>query len=84
MKLLCHAIPILNMLGFCPGGSSFWPGNLFHPSQREARFNEIRDEMKRILTRGGWPKKMVEGSIPILPICAFTGDNVINVMVDRA
>ncbi|CAK9072853.1 unnamed protein product [Durusdinium trenchii] len=53
--------------------------DLFYGSgrAREERFNEIRSEVKRLLAKVGWPKGVVETSIPILPLCSHTGDNVI-------
>jgi elongation factor 1-alpha len=44
---------------------------------KEERFNEIRDEMDRMLIRVGWPKKFVEESVPKLPISGWKGDNLI-------
>jgi elongation factor 1-alpha len=44
---------------------------------KEERFNEIRDEMDRMLIRVGWPKKFIEESVPKLPISGWKGDNLI-------
>merc|ERR1711976_239503 len=34
---------------------------------KEARYNEIRDEMKSMLVKVGWPKGFVEKKTPIMP-----------------
>jgi elongation factor 1-alpha len=44
---------------------------------KEERFNEIRDEMDRMLIRVGWPKKFIEEAVPKLPISGWKGDNLI-------
>jgi elongation factor 1-alpha len=43
----------------------------------EARYNEIRDEMKHMLLKVGWKKSFVNESLPILPISGWMGDNLI-------
>jgi elongation factor 1-alpha len=40
----------------------------------EARFNEIRDEVTRMLGQVGWKNKLPE--IPIIPLSAYLGDNL--------
>jgi len=44
---------------------------------KEERYNEIRDEMDRMLIRVGWPKKFIEESVPKMPISGWKGDNLI-------
>eukprot|EP00892_Ulva_mutabilis_P007915 jgi/Ulvmu1/5496/UM023_0032.1 len=44
---------------------------------KEARYTEIKDEMKHMLTKVGWKKDFVEGSVPFLPISGWHGDNLI-------
>jgi len=43
----------------------------------EARYNEIRDEMKHMLGKVGWKKAYIKDSLPILPISGWQGDNLI-------
>nr|AIM46994.1 translation elongation factor-like protein [Colpodella angusta] len=44
---------------------------------KQARYEEIKDEMKTMLTRVGWKKEFVDGSVPIMPISGWMGDNLI-------
>ncbi|EER00160.1 elongation factor 1-alpha, putative, partial [Perkinsus marinus ATCC 50983] len=44
---------------------------------KEARYTEIRDEMRNMLGRVGWKKDFVEKCVPILPISGWCGDNLI-------
>jgi len=44
---------------------------------KEARYNEIRDEMKSMLAKVGWPANFVEKRVPLLPISGWEGDNLI-------
>jgi elongation factor 1-alpha len=44
---------------------------------KEARFNEIRDEMKNMLIKVGWPKPFVEKRLPVIPISGWCGDNLL-------
>ena len=43
----------------------------------KARYDEIADEIKNMLIRVGLKKDFVEGSIPVLPISGWMGDNLI-------
>jgi elongation factor 1-alpha len=43
----------------------------------EERFNEVRDEMRSMLTKVGWKKNFVKNSVPIIPMSGFKGDNLI-------
>jgi len=43
----------------------------------EERYNEIRDEMKNMLTRVGWKKDFVANSVPVIPISGWMGDNLL-------
>jgi elongation factor 1-alpha len=44
---------------------------------KEGRYEEIKEEMKKVLTKVGWKKEYVEKSVPFLPISVWVGDNVI-------
>jgi len=44
---------------------------------KEARYNEIRDEMKSMLVKVGWPKGFVEKKVPVMPISGWMGDNLL-------
>jgi elongation factor 1-alpha len=44
---------------------------------KEARYNEIRDEMINMLVKLGWKKPFVMSRVPILPISGWIGDNLI-------
>merc|ERR1711868_262672 len=44
---------------------------------KEARFNEIADEMKSTIIKVGWPKPFVMNRTPILPISGWHGDNLL-------
>lgn len=44
---------------------------------KEERYNEIKDEMKHMLTKVGWKKDFVDSSVPFLPISGWIGDNLI-------
>merc|ERR1711990_430236 len=45
---------------------------------KEARFNEIADEMKSTLIKVGWPKPFVMNRTPVLPISGWHGDNLLS------
>jgi len=42
-----------------------------------ARYQESANEIRHLLIRIGWIKKFIEESVPIIPISALHGDNVI-------
>jgi elongation factor 1-alpha len=44
---------------------------------KEARYNEIRDEMRHMLVKVGWKPDFVEKSVPVLPISGWMGDNLV-------
>nr|AIM46993.1 translation elongation factor-like protein [Voromonas pontica] len=44
---------------------------------KESRYNEIRDEMRNMLTRVGWKKDFVAGSVAVVPISGWMGDNLL-------
>lgn len=51
----------------------------------EARFNEIRDEVIRMLKQVGWSNKLPDakkgrelGEVPVIPISGWTGENLTN------
>lgn len=43
----------------------------------EERFNEIRDEVKKMLVACGWKKEFVDSSVAFIPISGWIGDNLI-------
>jgi elongation factor 1-alpha len=45
---------------------------------KEARYNEVRDEMKSTLIKVGWPKPTVDTQVPFLPISGWIGDNLLH------
>jgi elongation factor 1-alpha len=44
---------------------------------KQTRYNEIKEEMERMLTRVGWLKPFVDNCVPFLPISGWRGDNLI-------
>jgi elongation factor 1-alpha len=44
----------------------------------QGRYEEIRDEMKNMLVKVGWKKDFVEGSVPVMPISGWMGDNLLS------
>merc|ERR1712167_373080 len=44
---------------------------------KEARYNEIMEEMKLMLVKVGWPKGFVEKRVPVIPISGWCGDNLL-------
>merc|ERR1711908_33343 len=44
----------------------------------EARYTEIRDEMKSMLIKVGWPKGFVEKKVPVVRISGWCGDNLLS------
>lgn len=43
----------------------------------EEKFNELRAEVQNMLVQVGWPKPFVTNNVPILPISAWIGDNLL-------
>jgi elongation factor 1-alpha len=43
----------------------------------QARYDEIKNEMKEMLIKIGWKKEFVEESVPMIPISGWIGDNLI-------
>jgi elongation factor 1-alpha len=43
----------------------------------QARYDEIKNEMREMLIKIGWKKEFVEESVPIVPISGWIGDNLI-------
>ncbi|KAG1667522.1 hypothetical protein FOA52_003860 [Chlamydomonas sp. UWO 241] len=43
----------------------------------EARYHEIRDEMKHMLVRVGWKEDFLDSCVPTVPISGWMGDNLI-------
>merc|ERR1712023_11122 len=44
---------------------------------KQARYEEIRDDMKNMLAKVGWKKDFINECLPILPISGWMGDNLI-------
>merc|ERR1712057_24704 len=44
---------------------------------KEARYNEIMEEMKLMLVKVGWPQTFVSKRVPIIPISGWCGDNLL-------
>lgn len=44
---------------------------------KEERYKEIAEEMRHMLVKVGWKDDFVKGSVPILPISGWQGDNLI-------
>ncbi|KAF4691169.1 hypothetical protein FOZ60_016156 [Perkinsus olseni] len=44
---------------------------------KQARYEEIRDEMRNMLGRVGWKKDFIEKCVPVIPISGWIGDNLI-------
>jgi len=44
---------------------------------KQARYEEIRDEMQHMLCKVGWKPDFVKASVPVLPISGWMGDNLI-------
>jgi len=42
----------------------------------QARYEEVKNEMKEMLVRAGWKKEFIEESVPMLPISGWVGDNL--------
>jgi len=43
----------------------------------QARYDEVKNEMKEMLVKIGWKKDFVDESVAILPISGWIGDNLI-------
>jgi len=44
---------------------------------KQARYEEVSNEMRSMLVKVGWKKDMVEKSVPFLPISGWMGDNLL-------
>jgi elongation factor 1-alpha len=44
---------------------------------KEDRYTEIRNEMQNMLCKVGWKKDFVFGSVPVMPISGWMGDNLL-------
>jgi len=44
---------------------------------KQARYDEVSNEMKSMLVKVGWKKDMVEKNVPFLPISGWVGDNLL-------
>jgi elongation factor 1-alpha len=43
----------------------------------QARYDEVKNEMKEMLIKIGWKKEFVDASVPVVPISGWMGDNLI-------
>jgi len=43
---------------------------------KKSRYDEVGGEMKNMLIKVGWKKDFVEGSVPVLPLSGWMGDNL--------
>jgi len=44
---------------------------------KQARYEEVSNEMKSMLVKVGWKKDMVEKQVPFMPISGWMGDNLL-------
>merc|ERR1712206_11117 len=44
---------------------------------KQARYDEIANEMKSMLVKVGWKKDFIEKNTPVLPISGWMGDNLL-------
>jgi len=44
---------------------------------KQARYDEIANEMRNMLVKVGWKKDQVEGGVPYMPISGWMGDNLL-------
>jgi len=44
---------------------------------KQARYEEVRDEMRNMLMKVGWKKDFVAKSVPVMPISGWIGDNLL-------
>lgn len=44
---------------------------------KQDKFEEVRDEVKRMLVQVGWKKTDVDTQVPVLPISGWQGDNLL-------
>merc|ERR1711941_241404 len=44
---------------------------------KQARYDEIANEMKSMLVKVGWKKEFIEKNTPVLPISGWMGDNLL-------
>jgi len=44
---------------------------------KQARYDEVSNEMKSMLVKVGWKKDMVEKQVPFMPISGWMGDNLL-------
>jgi elongation factor 1-alpha len=50
----------------------------------QARYDEVKNEMKEMLIKIGWKKEFVDASVPIVPISGWMGDNLITKSTNMA
>merc|ERR1719223_1183074 len=44
---------------------------------KQARYDEIANEMRNMLAKVGWKKDFLEGQVPYMPISGWCGDNLV-------
>jgi len=44
---------------------------------KQARYDEVANEMRSMLVKVGWKKDFIEKSVPVLPISGWIGDNLL-------
>lgn len=44
---------------------------------RQERYEEVKNEMKDVLVKVGWPKMFVEKAVAFIPVSGFKGDNLL-------
>jgi len=51
---------------------------------KQARYDEIANEMRNMLTKVGWKKDFIEQSVPYMPISGWCGDNLVKKTTNMA
>ena len=45
---------------------------------KQSRYDEIANETKNMLIKGGWKKYFIDNFTPVLPISGWMGDTLLN------
>jgi len=51
---------------------------------KQARYDEIANEMKSMLVKVGWKKDFIEKNTPVMPISGWMGDNLLKKSTNMA
>merc|ERR1719203_1200330 len=51
---------------------------------KQARYDEIANEMKSMLGKVGWKKDFIEKNTPVMPISGWMGDNLLKKSTNMA